>query len=843
MVHLFDYPFPDKNSISPEINENYQDYIQYFDYFDFELSNFQKWALYSIVNNQHTLVTAHTGSGKTLPAEFSIRYFIDQGKKVIYTSPIKALSNQKFNEFQSKFPDINIGILTGDNKHNPEADVIIMTTEILRNQLLSLIPKDNNNNIPVHDINNFSMDIHNDCGIIIFDEIHYIDDPDRGAVWEQCIMHSPKNIPFLMLSASIGKPEQFASWIESTNPNKFVNICPTNVRIVPLKHYSFLTLPQSQIDQIKNNDTKSFIQNITNKFNIIKDDSSFYDSNFNNNIKALKFINDNNIICYRKFVFNQAINLLKNNNMLPALCFVFSRKQVEIVASEITTSLFTEDELYDDPIPNTIEKTCKNILISKIINWREYIIMPEYLSLISCLKNGVAFHHAGMIPVFKEMVEILYSMKKIKLLIATETFAVGLNMPTKTVIFSSMYKFNGNNSRILEGHEYTQMSGRAGRRGIDDIGYVIHLNNLYELPNISNFKNIINSKPKIIKSKFKINIPFIMNIIASNEFQENPNTENLCKHIEKSMMNVDILSQINASSNNIIELQTKINQYQIDNDFIQLCESYSILKDKLKYSNNKQKKKLNNQINTIINNNHNFLNKFNSEYVPYYDIKNKYDEECKYKSYAENYINHIITSILQILKNNLFIDDNMKLTSRGIVASSMMETHGLIFSDLFFINNGFSDLSCIEILQLLSCFYPLKISDDNKTINTNFISSSKLKSYVDTMIKKNNFYYDIECSYNIDVGYSYDYQLDLILYFSDWVNIENQEQTIIFFNKLKSKGIFTGDFIKSCIKINNIIRELKTICEFTQKYETLEKINQIEKIINKSIISSESLYL
>ena len=132
-------------------------YEEYFNKFNFKLSDFQKWAIYSICNNDNTLITAHTGSGKTLPAEFAIQFYTSIGKKVIYTSPIKALSNQKFYEFTQKYPNLSVGILTGDNKHNPEADVLIMTTEILRNQLLSIIPKNDDNNIPVHEINNFSM--------------------------------------------------------------------------------------------------------------------------------------------------------------------------------------------------------------------------------------------------------------------------------------------------------------------------------------------------------------------------------------------------------------------------------------------------------------------------------------------------------------------------------------------------------------------------------------------------------------------------------------------------------------------------------------------------------------
>ena len=846
MVQKYNYPFPDKNTH----DISYTDYYKYFQYFNFELSNFQKWAIYSIINNQHTLITAHTGSGKTLPAEFSIRYFTQQNKKVIYTSPIKALSNQKFYEFQKKFPELSIGILTGDNKHNPEADVIIMTTEILRNQLLTLIPKETNNTIPIHEINEFKMDIHNDCGIIIFDEIHYIDDPDRGAVWEQCIMHTPSNIPFLMLSASIGNSEQFSTWIESINSTKKVNICPTDVRVVPLKHYSFLTIPDSCIDKIKDKQNKQFIESNVNKFNLIKDEKNkIIDKTLINNTKISNYILQNKIFCYRKFVINKVLDNLKNNNMLPALCFVFSRKQVEHLASEINVKLWNDDELYDDPVTNTIESTCRQILVSKINNWKEYINNPDYIFLIKCLKNGIGFHHAGMIPIFKEMVELLYSMKKIKLLIATETFAVGLNMPTKTVLFTSLYKYNGNNMRLLEPHEYTQMSGRAGRRNIDTIGYVIHLTNLFEQPELNTYKKLIHSEPKKIKSRFKIGIPFIMNIIASNDYQSNPNTDYLCKHIEKSMMNTDIINEIKQAEQLIYESENKINQMTQDNlittDSIEKYEKYSDLLEKLKYSKNKQKKLIQKQINLVIDNNNNFKKNYDTIYSNYLNIKKQLNENIKYKKYAEMYISTSISNIINILKNNNLIDVNSFLTSKGKIACSMMEIHSLTFADLYTLNNGFDDLNEIEILQLLSCFYSLKISDDKKTNNTSFLKDSdNIKKYILTMIEKFNYYYDEEIKYGLDIGFSYDYQLDLIQYFKEWSLIQNNDDCVLFFHKLKTeKDIFTGDFVKCCIKINNIIKEMKTVCEFNQNFKTLEKINNIQNILNKSIVTSESLYL
>ena len=175
---------------------NESNYNEYFDLFPYSLSDFQKYSIQAIVDGNHSLVTAHTGSGKSLPAEFAIQFFTKQSKKVIYTSPIKALSNQKYYEFIQKYPHISFGIMTGDIKINPEADVVIMTTEILMNSLFVG---------PITDL-----------ACVIFDEIHYINDAERGKVWEQSILMLPSNVQMVMLSGTIDSPEKFAAWCENT---------------------------------------------------------------------------------------------------------------------------------------------------------------------------------------------------------------------------------------------------------------------------------------------------------------------------------------------------------------------------------------------------------------------------------------------------------------------------------------------------------------------------------------------------------------------------------------------------------------------------------------------------
>ena len=314
-------------------SENEEKYKEHFKKFTFPLHIFQKWAIEGIVEGQHVLVMAPTGTGKTLPGEFCIQHFVSQGKKVIYNTPLKALSNEKFHSFTKKYPDISVGIITGDISCNPSASVLIMTTEILLNKLYQIKSgtKSGNNST------SFEMDIENDLGCVVFDEIHFIGDENRGHVWEQTIMMLPKHIQMVGLSATLDNPEKFAQWIENKNTsntedktdNKIVYLTKKLIRVIPLIHYSFITATgvgkvfkdKSTQEEIKRNIDKPFIiQDANNVFN---------DQNYLTTSKMLKLFDANNICVKRQHVLNKVSEYLVEKEMLPALCYVFSRKQLE----------------------------------------------------------------------------------------------------------------------------------------------------------------------------------------------------------------------------------------------------------------------------------------------------------------------------------------------------------------------------------------------------------------------------------------------------------------------------------------------------------------------------------
>ena len=484
-------------------------YNSEFDKYPFPLSDFQKYSIESIIEGNHSLVTAHTGSGKTLPAEFAIQHFKEKGKKVVYTSPIKALSNQKYFEFSNKYPEISFGIFTGDIKVNPCADVLIMTTEILMNYLFSLDKNDENLTS-----NDFELNINDDLGCVIFDEVHYINDEHRGQNWEQTILMLPAHIQMVMLSATIDAPEKFAEWCEKCKPStKQVYLSSTNHRVVPLTHYGFLTTNEGVFKRIKDKETQQNIRKKTNKFVILKSSNDKFDDIGHAQLKStIELFEKNNAYMNKTHVLNQLVKQLNEEEMLPAIVFVFSRKNVEVYAKAITTNILE----FDSKVPYTMRNECDQVL-RKLPNYQEYMNLPEYEELTKLLEKGIGIHHSGMIPIFREMVETMISRKRVKLLFATESFAIGLDCPIRTAVFTSLKKFDGTGMRYLFPHEYGQAAGRAGRRGLDTVGHVIHCNNMFELPSLTEYKDILCGKPQSLQSKFRVSYSTILNLMKNGK--------------------------------------------------------------------------------------------------------------------------------------------------------------------------------------------------------------------------------------------------------------------------------------------------------------------------------------
>jgi len=815
MVILCNKPFPIRS-----------EYDTYFAEYPYPLSSFQKHAIVAILENQHVLVTAHTGSGKTLPAEFAIEHWVSQKKKVIYTSPIKALSNQKYYEFSQKYPHISFGLFTGDIKTNPEADVLIMTTEILMNQLFL-----ETNDDSVKSQNKFQMDFQKELALVIFDEVHYINDLDRGHVWEKSILLLPSHVQMVMLSATMDNPEGFAKWIEQ-NHKKQVHVCSTLQRVVPLSHYSFITMGETELKKIKDKKVVEDLRKQTKSLILLQDSVGRFQLDGYKRLSDVKKQLEKAYI-KRPFVLNQLARLLKEKDMLPAIGFVFSRRQVEECAANITIPLLEDDS----KIPYTVEKECKQIL-RKLSNWEEYAQLPEYVQLVSLLQKGIGIHHSGMIPILREMVELCISKKYIKLLFATESFAIGLDCPIKTAIFISLTKFDGNTERPLYSHEYTQMAGRAGRRGIDTIGHVIHCNNLFSLPTATEYQKMLCGNPPTLKSKFKMDYSFLLSVIENASSSTHVDISYMVEFIKKSMFYKELHEQIEGQKK-VVEEKEKLlvcdpTPLEVPLDKIQLFLELQNFHTKISFQKMKDLKE-----------EYPLIEKFAESYWISKEFKRQWKvEQSKYESLV-TYVERQIIPICGLLEKNGWIEIPYRLTPKGKICSSLKEVHGPIWSTMLEKWNYLSSWDLKSRIGLISCItdvnvkeeymYPIPRSD-NVFLNERVKEMKDMYDWYEDWETQNEIYSGIQ--------YSEAFHFHLMDEAMEWVDCHSEHECKYFIQtKLGFKGISIGDFTKAILKMATLAKEMREIEIGNTQAEWIFQWTQVEGALLKYIATNQSLYV
>jgi superfamily II RNA helicase len=829
------------------------------------LSDFQKWAIKAIITGDNVLITAHTGSGKTLPAEFAINYFAAQQKKVIYASPIKALSNQKLYDMRKKFPHISFGILTGDCKDNPEADVLIMTTEILRNTLLNKkinkaatsINHAKDGHCTLHPFDAcgcmeritppsvlplmFEMDFERDLAAVVFDEVHYINDAERGSVWEQAILMLPPQVQLIMLSATIDRPEDFAGWIEMEKNKqaqmqqamqiKQMYLAPTYTRLVPLTHYMWLAVNEGIVKKASKTPYEKKIENLRSApLTIASADGVFQEENYYKVKDITDYLYKNNTHIKRQFVLEDLLKYLKNKEMLPAICFVFSRKHVEQAAKEISFSLFEEDS----GLPALVEKECRHILAAKLPNYHEYLELNEYKTIVALLEKGIAIHHAGIIPVLREMVELLFEKGFIRLLLATETFAVGLNMPTKTVIFAGLTKYNGSVMRLLYPHEYTQMAGRAGRRGLDTIGHVFHCVNLFELPTATEYKHLLTGPPQKLTSKFKISFNLALSMLDAKQ--------DIIAFMAQSMLSADISREITGYDK---EEQQKVTLISVKEEQLKLCrtplaalEQYKEGQATLALLANSARKKARIALNNL-EAEHKFILTELPKLDALHDAQKAYASVQFQKKNTIDYIANTVYDLQKILEANGFVHENM-ITEKGRIAAQLQEVHPLALADLYVNLHKFASLDAAQLAGLFSCFYPLNVSDELRT----HICTDSIRDITFFTKELLTHYFKAEQDAFLITGANYDMAYDLVPFVIQWCDSPDEATCKQLLQEVKKQtGCFIGEFVKALLKVNAIAQEFERVCEMTQNMVLLEKLRAIPKLTLKYIATSQSLYL
>lgn len=501
----------------------------------FELDTFQKEAVYHLESGDSVFVAAHTSAGKTVVAEYAIALAARHMTKAIYTSPIKALSNQKFRDFRQTFDEV--GILTGDVQINPEASCLIMTTEILRSMLYR------------------GADLIRDVEFVIFDEVHYVNDYERGVVWEEVIIMLPEHVSLILLSATVPNTYEFASWVGRTK-QKDIYVISTPKRPVPLEHYLWA---DKNIHKIVDSE-KRFIEKGW------KDTHQALQGKSKEPVQSTLATRGGNprgvqrggqqrgggggqqqrggrgggqqrggaqqrgrggpprashapghmgrtgrqggfsSAAQDKNLWVHLVQYLKKHTLLPACIFVFSKKRCEENA----------DALSNQDFCTASEKSHIHMIIERSIARLkpEDRMLPQIIRLRELLGRGIAVHHGGLLPIVKEIVEILFAETLVKVLFATETFAMGLNLPTRTVVFSGYRKHDGHSFRNLLPGEYTQMAGRAGRRGLDTVGSVIIVPpGGDDAPPVADLRNMILGEPSKLRSQFRLTYNMILNLL------------------------------------------------------------------------------------------------------------------------------------------------------------------------------------------------------------------------------------------------------------------------------------------------------------------------------------------
>jgi superfamily II RNA helicase len=439
--------------------------------FPFRLDDFQLEAIAHLDNGKSVVVCAPTGSGKTVIAEFAVEMALRSNQRCFYTTPLKALSNQKLYDLKKRYGEEKVGLLTGDISINRDAPIVVMTTEVFRNMLYGTLFGDVKRNLK-------------DVSFVVLDECHYMNDEERGTVWEESIIYSPKNIQLVALSATIANAPELTSWIDETHgPTALI---ASDHRPVPLRFYYF---GDRQIYPLLS-PGRGLNMNLKNRFGKRK---SFHKDRKRASVPALGAHPAD------------VLAVLSGRNMLPAIYFLFSRKGCE-EAMKKSRGI---------PLLSHEEQQGLRRVVEEFTRENPNLANHPHLPY---LFEGMSVHHAGMLPSWKAMVEKLFQQGLLKVVFATETLAAGINMPARSTVISSISKRSDEGHRQLNASEFLQMSGRAGRRGMDEVGHVVVLHHPFE--SVEDAAKLAIADPDPLSSRFTPSYGMVLNLLERHSPEE-----------------------------------------------------------------------------------------------------------------------------------------------------------------------------------------------------------------------------------------------------------------------------------------------------------------------------------
>jgi len=754
------------------------------------LDTFQKQAIYAIQHDENVLVTAKTGSGKTLVGEYQIEHSLAKGKRVFYTTPIKSLTNQKFNDLKAIHP--SVGIMTGDIKFCPHADVIVMTTEILRNLLFK-------QGSVTESIGTTSLLSMENVDAVVFDEVHYINDPDRGKVWEECIMLLPPAVNIVMLSATIDSPELFANWVGDLKQRP-VHLISTEHRVVPLKH----CIPGGDI--------------------VMDDKNKFYKEIYVSYIRKLKHEDDEQrkhaeavrsrdtgdapverTVRTQSFIhrMNACINSLSEKCLLPALFFVFSRRQCEQYAEKVEHSLLSSKESAD----------VRNIVQFHLHRYKDLEKVAQYHALLALLVKGVAFHHSGLLPLLKEIVEVLFAKGLIKVLFATETFAVGINMPTKTVVFTSYCKVtDGGEMRMLRTHEYIQMAGRAGRRGKDTEGLVLYLP-AHRPESVEDVQAMMTGRSQCIESRMDFHYDFIIKCLQADGLK----WQDVMRKSYWYAMRMAEIERIEVEN----EEMYKASAVCLDSDEFHIRET---IEENMRSCSQGDRKDWQRKLD-VWKNKHvgpRWVNGWT-----YYKAWKVTQGKIAYNNASIAELRKMELPFFDNLVRMKFAEEDSTLTDIGVMASEINEGHPLLMSTAYSVG-AFKTLGAPEIVALLACFidpdsheYLPEVPFEVAVQYSQILAIRSRLMGVESP-RSDSEYWAVN-TYWMEPLYR-------------WAKGEADLSTIC-----AEYELYEGNFVKAILKVSGILLELNALATFKQDLELLEVLRDFTVV--RGVVVPNSLYL
>ena len=786
--------------------------------YKFPLDPFQKHAVAAISRNENVLVTAKTGSGKTLVGEYQIAHSLAKGQRVFYTTPIKSLSNQKFHDLKEMYPG-RVGILTGDIKFQPDASIVVMTTEILRNLLYKKGSSTENVGLTA----GMSMD---GLDAVVFDEVHYINNKERGKVWEETLILLPREINLVLLSATIAGPEAFASWLGDLK-QKPIHLISTTYRIVPLTHYiidSDNTLRPVMDEKERFIDTtyrvwlmnreKTVDAHADHKRRVAGREAGQVIGAEQGKVKLKSFTHQ----------LNACVQMLYAKELLPALFFVFSRKDCEVYASQIEGSLVDTSE----------GAAIENIFDFHLSRYKDQMVTsPQYHTLRNLLVRGIAFHHSGLQPLLKEIIEILFGKGLVRVMFCTETFAVGINMPTKTVVFLEYKKYcdQAQGLRMLATDEYIQMAGRAGRRGKDKLGTVIYLPRR-EPASLEEVRKMMTGGSVRISSRMDFGYDFILKTLQSGSV----NWKNVLHESYWYKQQLESRKLVEEEHKTLVSKMAALSL--TENDVKDVC-AFIEKKKMLEFVVNDARKRLQSDIGTWMNRHMGPKWKRVLDEYPSLSVKLSVIEK-ELADYGEGYEDRLIAPYIEFLRGIGFICDGveMELTKKGVAASEINEAHPILLTASYF--NGYLDgLTSDDLVGFLSAFVgdakdaekspsmcQLRVSDD---LRNSLSELSSLTEYMWSAEKAAGIafsdYWDIS-TFWIEIGLA-------------WLR-GDPVATIC-----SNYEIYEGNLYKFIMSLNNMIEELVSVATLCSDVGMLERLAAVKNNVGGTgaMAFGESLYL